>query len=298
MQKFLIKSLIIVVLFLGLNVLYLQILKQTDWSLSKVSRIKQFENKDFDYIFLGASLTLDGIDAEYLVEQGINAYNFGTQGTSIRSSYIQLQHYLKNNQKPKVVILGIGSLSKSYKDYKHEFTISLPYEYLYFDTEWRFDNLPMVKFRGAAIENLKQLVSKEHREAEFVRGQLRIKKRVRDKSNYNTQLDSTIHVSDYKGASHLFKMDSLCKSRGIKFVVMEMPGFKKTQNLIPLGPHRLGDETHDTITLYNLNNKKLVSKLIDSNNDWLGNSHLNQYGARKLTAYLYENILTNKDFLK
>ena len=296
MHKFLIKSIILFGIFLGLNFLYLQVLKETDWNLSKVNRIIQFKNKDYDYIFLGASLTLDGIDAEYLTEKGIKAYNFGTQGTSIRSSYIQLKHYLKNNYNPEVVILGLGSLSKSYKDYKSEFEIALPYKYFYFENEWNFEILPLVKFRGSAIENLKQIVSKDHREAEFVLGQLRIKKKVVDKTNYKDKLDSIIHISDYKGASHLFKIDSICKLRGIKFILMEMPGFKKTQNLIPVGPHKLSDVKHDTITLYNLNNKELVSKIIDSKNDWLGNSHLNQYGAKKLTEYLYNNILKHKNF--
>lgn len=291
MKKFLLKLAFISAIYLGLNYVYLEILKQTDWSLSKVNRIKNFKDKDYGYIFLGASLTLDGIDAQYLADKGINAYNFGTQGTSIRSSYIQLSKYLENNKKPEYVILGVGSLSKSYKEYKQEFTIDLPYQYFYFDNELSYNNLPMIQFRGLALENLKKIVSKEHREAKFVRGQLRIKKKVKDKTKYREVLDSTIHVSDYKGASHLFKMDSVCKSRNIKFMVLEMPGFRKTQNKIPVGPHRLADEYHDTITLYNLNNKALVSDLIDSENDWLGNSHLNQYGAKKLTAYIYENIL-------
>jgi hypothetical protein len=291
MKTFLYKIVLITIVFALTNFLYIEVLKKTDWSLSKVYKILHFEDKDFDYLFLGASLTLDGIDAQYLTNKGIDSYNFGTQGTSIRSSYIQLNHYLKNNKKPEVVLLGVGSLSKSYKDYNNEFTISVPYQYFYFDNKLSFENLPMVKFRGLAIENLKQVVSKEHREAEFVRGQLRIKKKVPDNTKYKQKLDSEIHVSYYEGASHLFKIDSVCKKNDIKFLVLEMPGFKKTQNLIPVGPHKLWDETHDTIVLYNLNNKDLVSELIDSKNDWLGNSHLNQYGAKKLTKYIYDTIL-------
>ena len=291
MKTFLYKIVLITIVFALTNFLYIEVLKKTDWSLSKVYKILHFEDKDFDYLFLGASLTLDGIDAQYLTNKGIDSYNFGTQGTSIRSSYIQLNHYLKNNKKPEVVLLGVGSLSKSYKDYNNEFTISVPYQYFYFDNKLSFENLPMVKFRGLAIENLKQVVSKEHREAEFVRGQLRIKKKVPDNTKYKQKLDRTIHVSDYEGASHLFKIDSVCKKNDIKILVLEMPGFKKTQNLIPVGPHKLWDETHDTIVLYNLNNKDLVSKLINSKNDWLGNSHLNQYGAKKLTKYIYDTIL-------
>jgi hypothetical protein len=291
MKAFLSKIVLVTIIFVLTNYLYLEILKQTDWSLYKVNKIHKFEDKDFDYLFLGARLTLDGIDAKYLTDKGINSYNFGTQGTSIRSSYIQLNHYLKNNKKPEVVILGIGSLSKSYKDYNNEYTISLPYQHFYFENKLSYENLPLVKFRGAAIENLKQIVSKEHREAEFVNGQLKIKKKVPDNTEYKQELDSEIHVSDYSGASHLFKIDSVCKKNDIKFLVLEMPGFKKTQNLIPVGPHKLWDETHDTIVLYNLNNKDLVSKLINSKNDWLGNSHLNQYGAKKLTKYIYDTIL-------
>ena len=47
----------------------------------------------------------------------------------------------------------------------------------------------------------------------------------------------------------------------------------------------------DSIKIYNLNNRVLCKELFDDKNDWLGNSHLNKYGARKLTKYIYENIL-------
>jgi len=290
MNKFLLKSLLILGLFLGLNYAYLEILKITDWSISKVSKEVDFKDKDFDYLFLGASLTLDGIDSRLLTKNGFKSYNLGLGGASLKTTYIQLIHYLNNNKKPKTVILGIGSLSKSYKEYK-ETRISQSVEYFYFKNDISFENLPLVKFRGAALENLKMVVSKDHREAEIVEGQLRIKKKVKDNTKYQKNLDHEIHISDYKGAVHLFKIDSICKSRGIKFFVIEMPGFKKTQNNIPIGPHKLADKNHDTVVLYNLNNKDLVSNLIDSDNDWLGNSHLNEYGAIKLTKYICDNIL-------
>ena len=51
---------------------------------------------------------------------------------------------------------------------------------------------------------------------------------------------------------------------------------------------------NNSIEIYNLNNKDLCTQLFDSKNDWLGNSHLNEYGAEKLTKYIYENILDKR----
>jgi hypothetical protein len=149
----------------------------------------------------------------------------------------------------------------------------------------------MIKFRGAALENLKQVYSKNHRNAEIVMGQLKTKKAVPDKSSYKDSTKKTIEISDYEGASYLFKIDSICRAKKIELIVLEMPGYKKTQNTIPVGPHILSDSIHEEIVLYNLNNKDLVSELIDSKKDWLGNSHLNEFGALKLTKYIYDNIL-------
>jgi hypothetical protein len=291
MRIFLSKILLITSLFLIANYLYLEVLKKYDWNMSKVYESVHFENKDFDHIFLGASLVLDGIDNEYLSEKGIQSYNFALGGASIRTSYIQLERYLSNNKKPRVVVLGIGSLSKSYKVYSSDLDISASVKYFYFKKKLEVDNLPMIKFRGAALENLKQVYSKNHRNAEIVMGQLKTKKAVPDKSSYKDSTKKTIEISDYEGASYLFKIDSICRAKKIELIVLEMPGYKKTQNTIPVGPHILSDSIHEEIVLYNLNNKDLVSELIDSKKDWLGNSHLNEFGALKLTKYIYDNIL-------
>jgi len=290
MRRFLYKVVLFGIFFILVNYFYLEVLKRYDWNISKVVESLKLEDENLETIFFGASLVLDGIDIDYLLENDLQSHNFGIGGASIRTSYIQLKQYLKKNKKPKLVVLGVGSLSKSYKSYKREFFIHPTVEYFYFKKKFVVDNIPMVKFRGQALENLKKIVSKDHRDAKLVSGQLKIKKKVPDRTQYKSDLKDKIHISDYEGASHLFKMDSICKLNNIDFIVIEMPGYKKTQNDIPVGPHILKDSIHK-ITLYNLNNRELCSTLFDSKNDWLGNSHLNQYGARKLTKYIFENCV-------
>jgi len=42
-------------------------------------------------------------------QQGIDSYNLATNGSHMCSSLLQLKAYLKNNQKPKTIIIGLPS---------------------------------------------------------------------------------------------------------------------------------------------------------------------------------------------
>ena len=58
-----------------------------------------------------------------------------------------------------------------------------------------------------------------------------------------------------------------------------------------IGPFSLKNMKND-ISFINLNNHNLCSELFNDNSDWLGNSHLNEYGAEKLTNYIFEKFLS------
>jgi len=290
MKTYIYKILLFTFIFLLVNVFTLLLIQKFDNNFSKVIEIKNFKEKSFKCIVLGNSLTLDGIDTEYLSNNGLSSYNFALAGSTLKSNYIMLTSYLKENTKPKVVLLGLGSSLKNYSSSKSVESVHPIVDYCYGDNKLTFDILPMIKFKWLVTENLKKLVSKDHRESKVVLGQLKTKRKVPDKTNYNNILKYKISFDDYKGAKYLFEIDSVCKANNVDLILIEMPGFKKTQNDIPIGPHILKDSMH-TITLYNLNNRVLCQELFDSNNDWLGNSHLNEYGAKKLTIYTFEEFL-------
>ena len=294
MKRYLVKILMFVILFILTNILYLLTIQKVDLNFSKAIEIKNFENQDLKVIVLGNSLTLDGIDTEFFTNRDVKSYNFALAGSTLKSNFIQLSYYLENNSKPETVLLGLGSSLKNYKNLSSFEGVHPVIDYCYRDKIFMLDNLPMIKFKWLATENLKKLVSKQHRESKLVLGQLRIKRKVPDNTSYRKKLKSKMLYKDYKGAKYLFKIDSLCKTNDIELMVIEMPGYKKTQNDIPIGPNTI-IYSNDSLMIYNLNNRKLCDNLFEDKIDWLGNSHLNENGARKLTEYIFENILKKNE---
>ena len=292
MKKIIFKSIVFLVITVLINIFYLMFIQRTVWDFKKSSEFLNLKNQSLDCIVLGNSVALDGIDTGYLSENGLSSYNSALGGANIKSSFIQLSEYLNNNNPPKIVMLGLSPEEK-YNTYQKEPTIHPIVEYNYnLMNKFCFQSIPMVKFQWLAVEPFKRIISKDHKETKLILGQLQTKKTVPDKSNYKKELKSSISIDDYKGAKYLFKIDSLCNSKKIKFYVLGMPGYKKTQNSIPLGLHVLKYGDNRKLNLINLNNKEFCSTLFDSEKDWLGNSHLNVFGAKKLTQYIYVEYLS------
>jgi hypothetical protein len=44
-------------------------------------------------------------------------------------------------------------------------------------------------------------------------------------------------------------------------------------------------------TIYNINSYEISSKVIDPETDWLAPDHLNEKGAQKVTAFIYNHII-------
>ena len=61
-----------------------------------------------------------------------------------------------------------------------------------------------------------------------------------------------------------------------------MPGYRNTQNVQKMGPIEISLENDSKAKLFNFNSVEFCS-IFDSNKDWIGNSHLNEFGAEKFT---------------
>jgi hypothetical protein len=81
----------------------------------------------------------------------------------------------------------------------------------------------------------------------------------------------------------------LCNQNGIELLILELPGYKVTQNLTKIGPHMIHFNNGYSAKLYNFNSKNFCT-IFDSNIDWIGNSHLNEFGATKFTKELINTI--------
>lgn len=79
-----------------------------DYSEPKLAEALSFRDQKFDIVYLGDSLTLEGVNAHAVDQElGTRSYNLALGGSSILESEMQLRHFLANNPKPRLVALGL-----------------------------------------------------------------------------------------------------------------------------------------------------------------------------------------------
>ncbi len=283
MKQFIIKCTFFLGLVILINILYLIILVCFSPGFKKVYDISKIENKKYDLLVLGNSMALDGIDAEYLTSNNIKTYNFSVAGNHISTSLMILENYLKHNQKPKTVMLCLSSSIGN--SYLNKIPFSNPEVDFFFKPSLKKNivNPPLFNFQWLAIDLIKIIISKDHRNAKLVLGQWQTNKVIPDNSVYK-QMD--IKFLDYKNP-YLNKIVDLCQKNAIKVLLVELPGSNKNRDQIPFYNKipLLNNKKH---LLYNLNNYSLSSEILDPKTDWLSPDHLNQSGAKKITKFLFE----------
>jgi len=273
--------------FIVINALFVAVLAKTDWNFRNRIESLRFEDPDFDLLVLGASTSFDAFDAELLTKNGIKSYNLAMGGTTIKTSYIQLKEYLeKYTVKPEYVLLGHNSPYEKNVDSEEihpivELTMS--------DHKYTMKDVPVLKLKWLGFEFLKKVVSSKHREAVLAQGQMKFRKAIPDHTDFS---DSYLEFDLFETSFWFGEIARLCNQYDLKLIIIEMPGIKATQNLSEVGPYELHFENGETATLFNLNSREFCT-LFDSETDWIGNSHLNEYGAIKFTTRLLDMV--NKD---
>lgn len=289
MYRFLLKIFFFVVAVLVCNALYLVIVIKTDFNFKKRLETLNFENPTYELLVLGNSLALDGIDTELLTENGYDSYNMALAGSSIFSIKLQLEEYLSSYQhKPEYIILGLGSYI-NYIDNDSK-QIHPVVDFTRKEKSYTFDDIPMIRFKWIFIDLLKKLVSKKHREANLVRGQLRFSKRVADQSEIDTSrvFPFEEYKFDRENPNNFSSIINICSNNGIKLIIVEMPGFKRVRHKKSF-ENLVLDKTHNNAVLLDYNNFE-SAEIFNSQTDWIGNNHLNVYGAKKLTQRLIQDL--------
>jgi len=261
------------------------IIAKTDFDFKKRFESMNFNNPDFELLVLGASTSLDAFDTELLTSNGIKSYNLAIGGSSIRTSYIQLKEYLTIcSKRPRYVILGLNSaMVESFNDNKIHPIVEVTMD----GHKYSMKDVPILKFKWLGFELVKKIVSKKHRKAKLIYGQLRFQKTAPDNTNYK---ESYLDIQEFESTPWIGEMAKLCCQNGIKLIVLEMPGYKETQNQSGRGPYRLHFENSHSANLYNFNSKDFCI-IFDSDADWIGNSHLNEFGAKKFTSELISMLI-------
>lgn len=291
MKNFIIKSFIFTCFFacffVLINIIYIVIIASTDFNFIKRFEALKFDNPDFELLVLGASLPQDGIDTELLTLSGIKSYNTTIDGSTIRTDYVQLKEYLtKYAKRPKVVLLGVNSFLDPLKDEGIHPIVEVTMK----DYQFRLKDAPVLKFKWLGFEFLKKIVSKKHRNAKLSYGQLKFQKTNPDNTTYS---DKYINIKIFESSHWIGEIAKLCNQYGIDLIILEMPGFKETQNLSKPGPFKLSFNNGCSANLYNFNSR-LFCKIFNPDKDWIGNSHLNEFGAKKFTEELINTL--KKDF--
>lgn len=260
------------------NVLYLWGLSYIDWDFTKTKEAYHFRDKSYKTLVFGNSTALDGVNTENLSKSFGSAYNFSIGGASLETNYIQFKEYLRVNKKPDRVLLMLSSCHINYNK-GHE--INPIVQYYYDDISIvRLTQLPLFKFRWLFVENLKKILSNNHRSAKVVAGQLQIDKTIPDTSIKS--LDNCSKVEDYSGFGYQFvnRFYEACLKANIELYIFEMPCWNRFQNKCKDGFIQL-DGTPIRIT--NLNNSVLCDSILNARTDWLSENHLNLKGSVKLT---------------
>jgi hypothetical protein len=287
MKNFIRKVLLFFLGFALLNLLYLLLIIKTDFTFMKRMESLNFQEPNHDILILGNSLGMDGIDSDIFVAQGYDCYNLALGGASIATSKQMLEEYIdKYNHVPKVCILPLGSYISNFNDK----SIHPVVEFTSKNHHYSFSDLPITKFKSSGIELLKKIVSEDHRNAYLNLGQLRFSKTRVDDTNYNDQL--VFPLEKFLLSNQLLEFIKLCDHYNIVCVIVEMPGFKNTRNSNPIGPY-LFNQFKNNVYLFNLNNIEFPN-WIDDQKHWIGNSHLNEIGAREFSNRFFDLLEENK----
>lgn len=292
MIKFFKFLLVLALAFVAVNFLYLFLLPRIDWDFAKAKEASELKGRDIKLLVFGNSTAMDGINTELLSKHFGPSYNFSIGGATLQANYVQLKNYLDNNTAPEKVLLFLSSAHLSYK--KGNFVNPIV-EYYYGGSENTrgLQEIPLFKFRWLFVENVKKLLSAEHRSAKLVQGQLRIKKTIPD----NSILKQTVVACNDKefytgeGFEFMWQMAALCKEKNIELFIFEMPCWKDAQNdCSDLSVVKLVNGKNFSIQIQNLNNYHLCDSLIDAKTNWLSRNHLNYNGSLKVTGFVAKKI--------
>ncbi|WP_224490289.1 hypothetical protein [Robertkochia flava] len=285
MKKYLLQIIGFLAAFLVLNFLTVLVFIKYDWNFNKRVKSITFNNPDYDCLVLGNSFALDGIDAELLSTGSCNSYNLAIGGASVRTNYIQLKEYVEQyEKKPEKVILALDSFRHDFKwDEIHpvvDFTMK--------GKTYGVRDLPFIKFKWLFRELIKKVISSRHRDAQLVKGQLRLEKKIPDATK-TPEKPVPLAVENFKTSPWVQAIAQLCIDYDIQLIVLEMPSKAEQRNSTPVGPIPVVLDNGIPIEIHNFNSADFEFGL-DPENDWIGNSHLNLYGAAKFTRTIKSRL--------
>jgi hypothetical protein len=272
-----------------------------DFSEPKVVESLALQNQRLDAVFLGSSVVEEGVDARAIDETlSTQTYNLAFGGASILSSELQLRQFLTHNPKPKLVGWGL------YIDQPEQSAGILPTLYFGLSPPLRdfykqrlladegtpldrgfvvFSRIPAFRYRAVIDLLIKAAASKEDQRPRFVQGQARV-----GFSRQPVLIGARVHDSALSLVG-LRQFLDFCREQGLRVFLFEPPthpGYSaltrdRAQMLTRVNDLVRGDAS---VTFQSFNDDAIAYQP----SDWVNLNHLNERGAKKLSARLAQSI--------
>ncbi|NOG43623.1 MAG: hypothetical protein HND50_00195 [Calditrichaeota bacterium] len=261
----------------------------------KIKEILEFKNKEFDVLFLGNSITQQGINPTIIDSSlNVNSYNMAVGGGNIFENEILLRHYIKSNKKPQKIIYGLfinesrwgenlrptiihginKDIYQTYEEYFENHNIPIDYSLQL------YNKFSIFRHRSVIEHILKYIIDSKNRNYTYLKGFVRstIINKMPEKLMPHT---SGININALKS------FDTFCNNEGIKVCYVELPNseiFNKTTLKRSTTIAEINKVISDSLMSFNLN---VDHYTID---DWSGLNHLNVKGAEKFTIALANRL--------
>lgn len=290
MKKLLLFTGLLIVLIIVLGEFFRTLALRFDPNEPKVVDIINMNNEKYDILFMGNSVTQQGINPEVIDrELQANTYNLATGGGSIFENELILRNYLLHNEKPKLIVYGLyvnevtwgGSLRPTFR-YSFDKKVRQHYKQKLKkrDLNKHLNIIPLFRYRVSLEHALKFIVNPGDRNYSHYKGFLvtTVTKKVPTKLPKHT---SGINENSYRDF-----MD-YAKKEGIKVLLLELPN-SPSFNKATLKR----DSTLQAILNYP------DAKFISLNNKldlyppemWTGLNHFNIKGANAFSEILADTL--------
>jgi hypothetical protein len=262
-----------------------------DFSEPKVVESLALKDRTLDAVFLGSSVVEEGVDSQAIDQMlQTKTYNLAFGGASISSSELQLRHFLESNPPPKLIVLCL------YIDQPEQAGAILPTLYFGLSPQLRelyeqqgekldlgfklFSRIPAFRYRAVIDLLIKAAVSKEDQRPVFVQGQARVGFSRQPVVIGSQQHDSALNLS---GLRHFLEF---CSQQGLRVLLFEPPAHPGYSALTRDRAQVLARIRELNAPFVSFNDGSLALQP----SDWVNLNHLNERGARILSARLAESM--------
>jgi hypothetical protein len=265
-----------------------------DYNVPKVREMMALEEQSFDTLVLGNSVAQQSFDPTVVDPlAGTSSYNLASGGQGFLSAELILRQYLRHNQAPERVVIGVfvNRFSDAASLSSEIWTWLEPPERALYRERYRvyeesrvplsfpvFNAVPAFRYRKSLDEGVKYLVAGDTRVAEYHRGFLATRYHL----NGPPHLDPIKAVLDAEG---LQRVIDVATQAGADVLLYEPPSHPGLSDLTPARSEILVEleqlvrDNPRVLTFQSFNDD---SGLTYSHQDWSGTNHLTVGAAERL----------------